>query len=150
MLLYYRLAGLLANIALLAHTVLELLALSWTGITLTLPGIAGVILTIGMGVDANIIIFERIKEEIKNGKTLKTGIDLGFKRAFPAIFDANMTTLISAVILYIFGTGPIKSFAITLGLGVALSFLTAVVITRMLVKSVSGLDVAKNHKLYGV
>lgn len=150
MLIYYRLTGLLANIALLAHTVLELLAISWTGITITLPGIAGVILTIGMGVDANIIIFERIKEELKNGKTLKTGIDLGFKRAFPAIFDANMTTLISAVVLYIFGTGPIKNFAITLGLGVALSFLTAVVITRILVRSVSNLNIAKNRKLYGV
>ena len=150
MLAYYRLAGILANIALVAHTVIQLLVISWLGITLTLPGIAGVILTVGMGVDANIIIFERIKEEIKNGKTLKTGIDLGFKRAFPAIFDANMTTLISSVVLYIFGTGSIKSFAITLGLGVALSFLTCVVITRILVRSVSDLNVAKNHKLYGV
>lgn len=150
MLLYYRLPGILANIALIAHTVLQLLVISWLGLTLTLPGIAGIILTIGMGVDANVIIFERIKEELKNGKTLKTAIDLGFKRAFTAILDANMTTLISAVVLYIFGTGPIKNFAITLGLGVALSFLTAIVITRIMLKSVSNLNVAKHHKLYGV
>jgi len=150
MLLYYRLPGILANIALLAHTVIQLLVLSWLGVTLTLPGIAGVILTIGMGVDANIIIFERVKEELRNGKTLKTSIDLGFKRAFSAILDANMTTLISAIVLYAFGTGSIKNFAITLGLGVALSFLTAIVVTRIMLKSVSNLNVAKHHKLYGV
>lgn len=150
MLLYYRLPGILADIALLAHTVIQLLVISWLGITLTLPGIAGVILTIGMGVDANIIIFERVKEELRNGKTLKTAIDLGFKRAFSAILDANMTTLISAVVLYFFGTGSIKNFAITLGIGVALSFLTAIVVTRIMLKSVSNLDVAKHHKLYGV
>jgi protein-export membrane protein, SecD/SecF family len=150
MLLYYRLPGILANIALLAHTVIQLLMISWLGITLTLPGIAGVILTIGMGVDANIIIFERVKEELRNGKTLKTAIDLGFKRAFSAILDANMTTLISAIVLYFFGTGSIKNFAITLGLGVALSFLTAIVVTRIMLKSVSNLNIAKHHKLYGV
>lgn len=150
MLIYYRLPGILADIALLAHTVIQLLVISWLGLTLTLPGIAGIILTIGMGVDANVIIFERVKEELRNGKTLKTAIDLGFKRAFSAILDANMTTLISAVVLYIFGTGPIKNFAITLGLGVALSFLTAVVVTRIMLKSVSSLDIAKHHKLYGV
>lgn len=150
MLLYYRLPGILADIALLAHTVIQLLVISWLGITLTLPGIAGVILTIGMGVDANIIIFERVKEELRNGKTLKTAIDLGFKRAFSAILDANMTTLISAVVLYFFGTGSIKNFAITLGIGVALSFLTAIVVTRIMLKSVANLDIAKHHKLYGV
>lgn len=150
MLLYYRLPGILANIALLAHTVIQLLVISWLGLTLTLPGIAGIILTIGMGVDANIIIFERVKDELKSGKTLKTAIDLGFKRAFSAILDANMTTLISSIVLYIFGTGPIKNFAITLGLGVALSFLTAIVVTRIMLKSVSNLNIAKHHKLYGV
>lgn len=150
MLLYYRLPGILANIALLAHTVIQLLVISWLGVTLTLPGIAGIILTIGMGVDANIIIFERVKEELRNGKTLKTSIDLGFKRAFSAILDANMTTLISAIVLYFFGTGSIKNFAITLGIGVALSFLTAIVVTRIMLKSVSNLNIAKHHKLYGV
>jgi preprotein translocase subunit SecD len=150
MLLYYRLPGILANIALLAHTVIQLLVLSWMGISITLPGMAGIILTIGMGVDANIIIFERIKEELRNGKTLRAAIDVGFKRAFTAVLDANMTTLISAVVLYIFGTGPIQSFAITLGLGVALSFFTAVTASRILLRSVADIDIAKHKWLYGV
>lgn len=150
MLLYYRLPGILANVALLGHTVIQLLFISWLGISLTLPGIAGIILTIGMGVDANIIIFERIKEELKNGKTLKAAIDVGFKRAFTAVLDANMITLISSAMLYIFGTGPIKSFAITLGLGVALSFLTAVTASRIMLKAVSDVNIAKHHWLYGV
>ncbi len=150
MLGYYRLPGILANIALLAHTVLQLLVISVAGITVTLPGIAGIILTVGMGVDANVIIFERIKEEIRNGKTLRTAIDVGFRRAFTAVFDANMTTLITAVVLYIFGTGPIKGFAMTLGLGVFLSFFTAVTVSRIMLKSVANTDIAKHHWLYGV
>ncbi|MCR4437030.1 MAG: protein translocase subunit SecD [Clostridiales bacterium] len=151
MLLYYRLPGILADIALLAHTVLQLLLISWLNVTnLTLPGIAGVILTIGMGVDANIIIFERIKEELRNGKTLRAAIDMGFKRAFTAVLDANMTTLITAVVLWIFGTGPIRGFAFTLGLGVVLSFLTAVVVSRILLKSVADVNIAKHHWLYGI
>jgi preprotein translocase subunit SecD len=149
MLLYYRLPGILANIALLAHTVIQLLVISWLGLTMTLPGIAGIILTIGMGVDANVIIFERIKEELRNGKTLRASIDVGFKRAFTAILDANMTTLISAAVLYFFGTGAIKNFAITLGLGVALSFLTAVVVSRIMLRSVANVNIAKHHWLYG-
>jgi protein-export membrane protein, SecD/SecF family len=147
---YYRLPGILACIALVGHTVLQLLFISWTGMTLTLPGFAGVILTIGMGVDANIIIFERIKEELRNGKTLRAAIDVGFKRAFTAILDANVTTLIAAVVLRIFGTGAMVSFAYTLGLGVLLSFLTAVTVSRILIKSISDLDIAKHHWLYGV
>lgn len=147
---YYRLPGILACIALVGHTVLQLLFISWTGMTLTLPGLAGVILTVGMGVDANIIIFERIKEELRNGKTLRAAIDTGFKRAFTAILDANMTTLIAAVVLYIFGTGPMISFALTLGLGVLLSFLTAVTVSRIMIKSIADLDIAKHHWLYGV
>lgn len=149
MLCYYRLSGLLACIALVAHTVLQLLAISWLGITMTLPGIAGIILTVGMGVDANVIIFERIKEELRNGKTLRAAIDIGFKRAFAAVFDANMTTLITAVVLFIFGSGPIKGFAYTLGLGVLLSFFTAVTVSRIMLKSVANVDIAKHHWLYG-
>ncbi len=150
MIFYYRLPGLIASIALLTHTVLEILALSWIHITVTLPGIAGLILTIGMAVDANVIIFERIKDEMRNGKTLHTAIDLGFKRAFSAILDGNVTTLIAAAILLKFGTGPIQSFAYTLGIGVILSFLTAVTATRIMLKAVSDLDVAKHPWLYGV
>lgn len=147
---YYRLPGILACIALLGHTVLQLLFISWMSITVTLPGLAGIILTVGMGVDANIIIFERIKEELRNGKTLRAAIDVGFKRAFTAILDANMTTLIAAVVLFIFGTGPMVSFAYTLGIGVLLSFLTAVTVSRIMIKSVAEVDIAKHHWLYGV
>lgn len=150
MILYYRLPGLIASIALFLHTILELLALSWLGITVTLPGIAGVILTVGMGVDANVIIFERIKEELKSGKTLRAAIDVGFKRAFTAVLDGNVTTLISAVILWKFGTGSVQSFALTLGIGVILSFATAVTATRVMLRSISDLDMAKHVWLYGV
>jgi preprotein translocase subunit SecD len=150
MIFYYRLPGLIASIALLLHTVLELLALSWTHIIVTLPGIAGLILTIGMAVDANVIIFERIKEEMRSGKTLRAAIDVGFKRAFSAILDGNVTTLIAAAVLLKFGTGPIQSFAWTLAIGVILSFLTAVTATRIMLKSVSDLDIAKHPWLYGV
>lgn len=150
MLLYYRLPGMLACIALLGHTVIQILFISWTGLTLSLPGVAAIILSIGMGVDANVIIFERVKEELRNGKTLRSAIEVGFKRAFSAVLDGNITTLISAVVLYYFGTGPIKSFAMTLMLGVALSFLTAVTASRIMLKSVSGLNIMKHRWLYGV
>ncbi len=150
MLLYYRLPGLLACIALLGHTVIQLLFISWTGLTVSLPGVAALILSIGMGVDANVIIFERVKEELRNGKTLRSSIDVGFKRAFSAVLDANITTLISALVLYYFGTGSIKSFAITLALGVVLSFLTAVTASRIMLRAVSGLDIMKHRWLYGV
>lgn len=149
MLIRYRLPGMIANIALFGLVVLELLVISWFGITLTLPGIAGIILSIGMGVDANVIIFERIKEELRSGKTLRASIDVGFKRAFSAVLDANVTTLISAGVLYKLGSGPIKGFAATLFVGVVLSFLTAVVATRVMLKAVSNVDIAKYKWLYG-
>lgn len=149
MLLYYRLPGILANIALLGLVVIQLLVISWFGVSLTLPGLAGIILSIGMGVDANIIIFERIKEELKSGKTLRASIDVGFKRAFTAILDANITTLISAAVLYTFGTGPIQGFAVTLFLGVSLSFLTAVTVSRIMIRSLVDFDFARNKWLYG-
>jgi preprotein translocase subunit SecD len=150
MILYYRLPGLLADIALLGLVVSELCLITWLGISLTLPGIAGIILSVGMGVDANVIIFERIKEELRSGKTLRASIDLGFKRAFSAILDSNITTLIVAVILYWLGTGPIKGFAITLLIGVALSFVTAITASRIMLRAVSTFNFAKNHRLYGV
>jgi len=147
MLLYYRLPGLLANIALFGLVVIQLVFLAAFGISLTLPGIAGIILSIGMGVDANVIIFERIKEELRSGKTLKTSVDLGFKRAFAAILDSNVTTLISAAVLYWLGTGAIRGFAVTLFLGVLLSFFTAITASRIMLKAVA--DVVKNTWLYG-
>ena len=149
MLIYYRLPGILANIALFGLVVIQLAFITWLKVSLTLPGIAGIILSIGMGVDANVIIFERIKEELKSGKTLKASIDLGFKRAFSAILDANVTTLISAVVLYWLGTGAIKGFAITLFIGVFLSFFTAITASRIMLRSMADVDIAKNKWLYG-
>lgn len=149
MIVYYRLPGILACIALLLHVVIQVLFISWSGITLTLPGIAGVILTIGMGVDANIIIFERIKEELKVGKTLRAAIDIGFKKAIAAVLDANVTTLISGLILYMLGTGAVRSFAITLMLGVFLSFLTAITASRIMLKAISRIEATKKRWFYG-
>jgi len=150
LLFYYRLPGLIACIALFSLAVLQLLFISWINITVTLTGIAGIILSVGMGVDANVIIFERIKEELRSGKTLRASIDLGFKRAISAILDGNMTTLIAAAILYIFGTGPMISFAYTLTIGVIISFFTALTLTKIMMKSVVEFDFAKHLWLYGV
>ena len=150
MIAYYRLPGLLASLALLALVSLQILFLSNTGISLTLPGIGGIILSMGMGVDANVIIFERIKEELRSGRTLRASIESGFKRAFVAIMDSNVTTIIVAVVLFIMGTGPVKGFGVTLGLGVVLSFITAVTITKALMKNITAFGFARNRKLYGV
>lgn len=150
MILYYRLPGALACIALLGQVVGQILAISWPGITLTLPGMAGVILSIGMGVDANIITSERIKEELKTGKTLKAAIDAGFDRAFSAVFDGNITVLISAIVLYIFGSGAMLSFAYSLGTGVLLNFLCGVTASRIMIKASSEAKFGKKHWLYGV
>lgn len=150
MLLVYRLPGLIANIGLFALAVLTILSVAWTQISITLPGIGGIILAIGMGVDANCVIFERIKEELRDGKTLRSAVDQGFHRAFAAVVDSNVTTLITAVVLYALGSGPIKGFAMTLGIGVAISFITAVTATRLMLQGVTGVKVFKNKRLYGV
>ncbi len=130
MLVYYRWSGLNANIALLLNLILLLGAMGYFGATLTLPGVAGVILTIGMAVDANVLIFERIREEMMVGKTVKSAIDVGFGRAFGTILDANLTTLIAALFLFQFGTGPVKGFAVTLSIGILASMFTAVFVSR--------------------
>lgn len=150
MILVYRLPGLIASIALSGLAVLTILSVAWTRISVTLPGIGGIILSIGMGVDANCVIYERIKEELRAGKTLRSAIDQGFHRAFSAVLDSNVTTLITAVVLYAFGSGPIKGFAMTLGIGVVISFLTAVTATRLMLEGVSGIGALKNKWLYGV
>lgn len=150
MLLYYRLPGIVANIALLGQIVAQLFIISIQGISLTLPGIAGIILTVGMSVDANVIIFERIREEMRSGKTVQAAIDIGFKRAFSSILDGNLTTLIAAVVLYIFGTGPIQSFALTLGLGVLINFITAIFVTKVILRAIAGPAAFKKSWLYGV
>jgi SecD/SecF fusion protein len=132
MVIYYKLSGVIADFAVLLNLVFLMAAMSALDATLTLPGIAGIILTVGMSVDANVLIFERIREELRTGKTIRAAIDAGYKRAITAIVDANITTLITAGVLFQFGTGPIKGFAVALSLGVAISLFTAVVITRVI------------------
>ena len=130
MLAYYKMSGILANFALLLNLAFVLAIMTTLRATLTLPGIAGLILTIGMSVDANVLIFERIKEELRKGKTVRSAIDAGYSRALTTIIDANVTTIIAALVLFQFGTGPIKGFAITLFWGILASMLTAIFITR--------------------
>ena len=132
MVAYYRVAGVMAVIALSVFVVLLLGGLAGLGATLTLPGIAGIILSIGMAVDANVLIFERIREELEGGKTPRTAVDTGFEAALSAIVDANLTTLITAIILFQFGTGPVRGFAVTLVIGILASFFTAIYVTRTL------------------
>ena len=132
MVIYYRLSGLIADIAVLLNLFFLMAAMAALHATLTMPGIAGIILTVGMSVDANVLIFERIREEMRTGKTIRAAIDAGYKRALTAIIDANITTLITAAVLFQLGTGPIKGFAVVLCLGVTISLLTAVGITRVI------------------
>lgn len=149
MILVYRLPGLLATLALLAYTLISL-GIFTRGITLTLAGIAGFILSIGMAVDANILIFERIKEELRNGKSLYTAVEEGFNKAFPSIFDSNLNTLIVCFILGILGTGLVKGFAITLAVGVIVSFFSAITITRELMNLSLKASFLRKPSFYGV
>jgi preprotein translocase subunit SecD len=132
MLVYYRGAGINADIALLFNLVILLGFLGFSGATLTLPGIAGVILTVGMGVDSNVLIFERIREELRNGKTAPSAVEQGFGRAWITIVDTHVTTIVSAFILFIFGTGPVKGFAVTLTFGLLANLFTAVFVSRVI------------------
>ncbi|MDB4838693.1 protein translocase subunit SecD [Amylibacter sp.] len=131
--LSYGLFGIFANVALIINVALIFAVLSVISGTLTLPGIAGIVLTVGMAVDANVLVFERIREELKKAKNPRKAIELGYERAFSAIIDANITTLIAAVILLVFGSGPVKGFAITLGIGIVTSVFTAIWVTRLLI-----------------
>ncbi len=130
MLIYYRLGGIIADMALAFNMIILAGALAYFGATLTLPGIAGIILTIGMAVDANVLVFERIREEIRNGKTVRSAVESGFAKAFLTIIDANVTTLIAALVLFQFGTGPVKGFAVTLSIGIIASMFTAIFVSR--------------------
>ncbi len=132
MMLYYKLSGLIANIALVLNLFILLGAMAGLRATLTLPGIAGVILMLGMAVDANVLIFERIREEIRNGKSIRVAIDSGYEKAFKTILDSNVTTLVAAAFLFQFGTGPVKGFAVTLSMGIVISMFTAIVVTHMI------------------
>ena len=144
----YKISGLSASIALLSYSFLMLVLISALGITLTLPGMAGIILSIGMALDANVIIFERIREEIATGRTLRSAQKAGYKRALPAVLDCNITTLIAAGALFWQGTGPIQGFAVTLSLGILVSMFTALVLTKFLVNSLIVIGV-KNPKWFG-
>ncbi|MFA4859057.1 MAG: protein translocase subunit SecD, partial [Candidatus Margulisiibacteriota bacterium] len=132
MIMYYRLPGMMADVALAIYVVMVFGLLALIHTTLTLPGIAGILLSIGMAVDANVLIFERLKEELREGKTLKMSIDASFTRAFSAILDSNVTTIMAAVALFWLGTGTIKGFAVTLTVGILASMFTAITVTRML------------------
>jgi len=145
MVLRYGLFGLFADVALTLNVVLLLAALTAFGATLTLPGIAGIVLTMGMAVDANVLIYERIREEQRNGRSMLASIDTGFRRAMATIIDANMTHLIASLILFELGSGPVKGFAVALGVGIITSFFTAVMVTRLIV--ITWLNVARPRKL---
>lgn len=138
MLIFYRVFGLVANIALMANLIVLIALMSLVGATLTLPGIAGIVLTVGMAVDANVLIFSRIREELKAGRSPQQAIHEGYNRAFVTILDANLTTLIVAVILFAVGTGPVKGFAVTLSFGIITSMFTAIMLTRALVNLIYG------------
>ena len=129
----YGFFGLVADIALVVNMLLIAGVLSLVQATLTLPGIAGIVLTIGMAVDANVLVFERIREEVRAGRTPISAIDAGYSRAMTTIIDANVTTLIAAVLLYSFGSGPVRGFAVTLAIGIVSSMFTAIMLTRLLV-----------------
>ena len=150
MTVYYRIPGLSASIALSGYMVIVAYIYQLIGVTLTLPGIAALILSVGMAVDANVIIFERIKEEIRDGKSVRVAIDSGFKKAMSTILDSQITTFIAGIVLYYFGTGQIKGFAITLMIGIIASMFTALFVTKLILRNmVNGFSI-KDKKLFGV
>ncbi len=148
MIAFYRLPGLMASIALCGYTAFVVVVLAIGGVNLTLSGIAGIVLSMGMAVDANVVIFERIIDELKLGKSIAAAVDSGFDRALAAVVDSNVTTIISSLALYFLGTGTVKGFAITLLIGVIVSMFTAIIVTKFLLKRMVELNV-KNRKLYG-
>ncbi|NLW06945.1 MAG: protein translocase subunit SecD [Clostridia bacterium] len=150
MLFIYRLPGLVATFSLVIYSVIVLLVLWSLKAVLTLPGIAGLLLSAGMAVDANILIYERIKEELRSGKTLRAAIEAGFRRAFLTFFDSNTTTVLAAAVLYFLGSGNIRGFAVTLTIGIAASMFTAITLTRFLLRQVTGIPALQKLWLYGV
>jgi preprotein translocase subunit SecD len=150
MLLYYRVPGIVACVALVFYGVFAYAIFRLFGVTLTLAGIAAFILSVGMAVDANILIFERTKEELRSGKNLSAAVEAGFARAWNSIFDANVSTLITALILYYFGTSVVKGFALVLGIGVLLSMFTAIVLSRMMLRWIVQQNWARQAHLFGI
>jgi protein-export membrane protein SecD len=150
MLLYYRMPGLLANLALTCYILIVLLCFKIFGVVLTLPGIAGFLLTIGMAVDANVLIFERIREELKTGKSIRSSVDSGFHRALSSIVDSNITTIIAGVVLYYLGSGGVRGFALTLVIGILVSMFSAIVITKYLIKLGLNAGILNKVSYFGV
>ena len=150
MIIFYRLPGIIADLAIIIFGFITFACLNFIDATLTLPGIAGFILSLGMAVDANVIIFERIKEELRFGNSIRNSIDSGFNKGFIAIFDSNLTTLIITTILFVFGTGPIKGFAVTLALGTLASMFTAITATKVLLLTCVNMFGFRSPKLFGV
>jgi preprotein translocase subunit SecD len=151
MIIVFRMMGLVADLALLMYLILDLAVLKLLNATITLPGIAGIILSIGMAVDANCLIFARMREEYAKGKTPMASLDSGFRNALRAIIDSNVTTILAALVLYIYGTGPIRGFAVTLSLGVAISLFTSITVTRTLLENLLSIPVFKKAtKLLGL
>ena len=150
MIAYYRVPGFLACVALTLYINLLLYAFISLGAVLTLPGIAGFLLTIGMAVDANVLIFERTREELRNGKSVKTSINAGFHNAMSSIVDSNITTMITAVVLYFFGSGPVKGFATTLMIGILISMFTAIIVTRFFMNVAFNMGILSKPSLFGV
>ncbi len=149
LIIVYKIPGIVAAISLVAYTLLVMLAFIIFHIKLSLPGICGLLLSIGMAVDANCIIYERIREELLNGKTVRSSVDAGFKKAIATIMDSNITTIIAGVVLYVYGIGSIRGFGITLIIGIVVSLLTAVVLTKFLLKNFAQITANDNKKAYG-
>ncbi len=144
MMIYYRSGGFIADAALILNLLILLAIMAYFRFTLTLPGIAGIILTLGMAVDANVLILERIREELDLGKSVRVAVDAGYSRAIGTIVDSNLTTLIAALFLFQFGTGPIKGFAVTLTVGIAVSMFTAIFATKTVYDALFSGDYLKN------
>jgi preprotein translocase subunit SecD/SecD/SecF fusion protein len=150
MLIYYRFPGVIADISLITYVVLLAGLVSALRATLTLPGIAALIMSVGMAVDGNVIIFERVKEELRKGKSLMSSIDAGFKRSYAPILDSQITTLIASAVLFYFGTGPVRGFAVMLALGTIISLFTAIIVTQILFQLFERLRIIKSAKMFGV
>lgn len=150
MILIYKIPGIVASLALITYTLIVVFTMILLGVKLTLPGIAGLVLSIGMAVDTNVLIFERIREELIIGKSIRSSIDAGFKRALTSVMDSNITTLIAGFVLYYFGIGPIKGFGVTLVIGIIASIITAILLSKYLLKLFVSVFNTKNTKIYGV
>lgn len=149
MIVYYRIPGLIADLALIFYAIIVLAIFIGIHATMTLPGIAGFLLSLGMAVDSNVVIFERIKEELRTGKSIRAAIDAGFKRGFVAVFDSNATTLIAAIVLYYFGSSMMRGFAVTLSIGILVSLFTAITLTRWLLHLTAATNAVKDPRYYG-